>query len=275
MKKVLEVLVKISALKNTLILVLMIFSVLINYSCKSVKVLPDGSPIKNLNNKNLISKINELKPKFKNFRSNISVNFQNKISTYQVNLNLRIIDNEAFWISANMLVPIAKLLITDKKIKFFEKFQKNFFEEDLENINTYLGFNIQFETIKNLFIGSPLSDFEKFEFDRVDNEKFYKISYLSLNKKFNYVYSFDPQTFLMNKQEINFENSRKKITIKYLRYQKINYKSYPKIINITYEDGNEITKIELNFEKIDLPKKLNIPFKIPEGYNKLILNDLF
>ena len=253
----------------------MIFSVLINYSCKSVKVLPDGSPIKNLNNKNLISKINELKPKFKNFRSNISVNFQNKISTYQVNLNVRIIDNEAFWISANMLVPIAKLLITDKKIKFFEKFQKNFFEEDLENINTYLGFNIQFETIKNLFIGSPLSDFEKFEFDRVDNEKFYKISYLSLNKKFNYVYSFDPKTFLMNKQEIDFENSRKKITIKYLRYQKINYKSYPKIINITYEDGNEITKIELNFEKIDLPKKLNIPFKIPEGYNKLILNDLF
>ncbi len=253
----------------------MIFSLLINYSCKSVKVLPDGSPIKNLNNKNLISKINELKPKFKNFRSNISVNFQNKISTYQVNLNLRIIDNEAFWISANMLVPIAKLLITDKKIKFFEKFQKNFFEEDLENINTYFGFNIKFETIKNLFIGSPLSDFEKFKFDRVDNEKFYKISYLSLNKKFNYVYSFDPKTFLMNKQVIDFENSRKKITIKYLRYQKINYKSYPKIINITYEDGNEITKIELNFEKIDLPKKLNIPFKIPEGYNKLILNDLF
>ena len=275
MKKVLEVLVKISTLKNTLMLVLMIFSVLINYSCKSVKVLPDGLPIKNLNNKNLISKINELKPKFKNFRSNISVNFQNKISTYQVNLNLRIIDNEAFWISANMLVPIAKLLITDKKIKFFEKFQKNFFEEDLENINTYLGFNIQFETIKNLFIGSPLSDFEKFKFDRVDNEKFYKISYLSLNKKFNYVYSFDPKTFLMNKQVIDFENSRKKITIRYLRYQKINYKSYPKIINITYEDGNEITKIELNFEKIDLPKKLNIPFKIPEGYNKLILNDLF
>tara|TARA_B100000900_G_C20510780_1_gene687893 strand:+ start:333 stop:1160 length:828 start_codon:yes stop_codon:yes gene_type:complete len=275
MKKVLEVLVKISILKKTLILVLMIFSLLINYSCKSVKVLPDGSPIKNLNNKNLISKINELKPKFKNFRSNISVNFQNKISTYQVNLNLRIIDNEAFWISANMLVPIAKLLITDKKIKFFEKFQKNFFEEDLENINTYFGFNIKFETIKNLFIGSPLSDFEKFKFDRVDNEKFYKISYLSLNKKFNYVYSFDPKTFLMNKQVIDFENSRKKITIKYLRYQKINYKSYPKIINITYEDGNEITKIELNFEKIDLPKKLNIPFKIPEGYNKLILNDLF
>ena len=275
MKKVLEVPVKISTLKNTLILVLMIFSVLINYSCKSVKVLPDGSPIKNLNNKNLISKINELKPKFKNFRSNISVNFQNKISTYQVNLNLRIIDNEAFWISANMLVPIAKLLITDKKIKFFEKFQKNFFEEDLENINTYLGFDIQFETIKNLFIGSPLSDFEKFKFDRVDNEKFYKISYLSLNKKFNYVYSFDPKTFLMNQQVIDFENSRKKITIKYLRYQKINYKSYPKVVNIIFEDDNEITKIELDFEKIDLPKKLNIPFKIPDGYKKLILNDLF
>ena len=254
---------------------MIIFSVLINFSCKSVKVLPDGSPIKNLNNKNLIGKINELKPKFKNFRSNIRVNFQNKISNYQVNLNLRIIDKEAFWISANMLVPIAKLLITDKKIKFFEKFQKNFFEEDLENLNTYLGFNVQFETIKNLFVGSPLSDFEKIKFDRVDNEKFYKISYLSPNKKFNYVYSFDPKTFLMNQQVIDFENSRKKITIKYLRYQKINYKSYPKVVNIIFEDDNEITKIELDFEKIDLPKKLNIPFKIPEGYKKLILNDLF
>ena len=139
MKKALEVQEKISLQKKILILVLIIFSMLINFSCKSVKVLPDGSPVKNLNNKNLITKINELKPKFKNFRSNIRVNFQNKISNYQVNLNLRIIDKEAFWISANMLVPIAKLLITDKKIKFFEKFQKNFFEEDLENLNTYLG----------------------------------------------------------------------------------------------------------------------------------------
>lgn len=275
MKKALEVQEKISLQKKILILVLIIFSVLINFSCKSVKVLPDGSPIKNLNNKNLIGKINELKPKFKNFRSNIRVNFQNKISNYQVNLNLRIIDKEALWISANMLVPIAKLLITDKKIKFFEKFQKNFFEEDLENLNTYLGFNVQFETIKNLFVGSPLSDFEKIKFDRVDNEKFYKISYLSPNKKFNYVYSFDPKTFLMNQQVIDFDNSRKKITIKYLRYQKINYKSYPKVVNIIFEDDNEITKIELDFEKIDLPKKLNIPFKIPEGYKKLILNDLF
>ena len=39
--------------------------------------------------------------------------------------------------------------------------------------------------------------------------------------------------------------------------------------------NNEISKIELDFEKIDLPKKLNIPFKIPEGYKKLILDDLF
>ncbi len=253
----------------------MIFLILINLSCKSVTVLPDGSPAKNLSNKNLISKVNELKPKFKNFRSNIRVNFQNKISNYQVNLNLRIIEKEAFWISANMLVPIAKLLITDKKIKFFEKFQKNFFEEDLENLNTYLGFNVQLETIKNIFIGSPLTNLEKLKADRVDNEKFYKISYLSPNKKYNYIYSFYPKTFLMNEQVINIENSSKKMTIKYLRYQKINYVFYPKIINIIFEDGNEITKIELNFEKIDLPKKLNIPFKIPEGYKKLILNDLF
>ena len=275
MKKVSEVQEKISFQKKTLIIVLMIFSILINFSCKSVKVLPDGSPIKNLNNKNLISKINELKPKFKNFRSSIKVNYQNKISNYQVNLNLRIIDKEALWISANMLVPIAKLLITDKKIKFFEKFQKNFFEEDLENLNTNIGFNIQFETIKNLFIGSPLTNLEKFKVDRVDNEKFYKISYPGFNKKYNYFCSFDPKTFLIYEQVIDIQNSSKKLTIKYLRYQKINYEFYPKIINIIFENGNEITKIELDFEKIDLPKKLNIPFKIPEGYKKLILNDLF
>ena len=79
----------------------------------------------------------------------------------------------------------------------------------------------------------------------------------------------------MNEQVIDIENLSKKIIIKYLRYQKIDYKFYPKIINIIFEDGNEISKIELDFEKIDLPKKLNIPFKIPEGYKKLILNDLF
>tara|TARA_B100000941_G_scaffold283178_1_gene252409 strand:+ start:2270 stop:3097 length:828 start_codon:yes stop_codon:yes gene_type:complete len=275
MIKALEVQAKISFQKKTLIFVLIFLSTAFIFSCKSVKVLPDGSPDKNLNNKNLISKINELRPKFKNFRSNIRVNFKNKISNYQVNLNLRIIDKEAFWISANMLVPIAKLLITDKKIKFFEKFQKNFFEEDLENLNALLGFSVQFESIKNLFIGSPLINLEKFKINRIDNEKFYKISYLNQNKKFNHIYSFDPKTFLMNQQVIDINNTNKKLTIIYLSYQKINYEYYPKTVNIIFENGMEITKIELDFEKIDLPNKLNTPFKIPDGYKKIILNDLF
>ncbi len=44
-------------------------------------------------------------------------------------------NKEKIWLSATMLIPIAKLMLTPKEVQFYEKFQKTFFQGDVAFLN--------------------------------------------------------------------------------------------------------------------------------------------
>ena len=46
--------------------------------------------------------------------------------------------DKSIWMSGNMLVPIAKILITPKKVSFYEKFQRTFLKGISLLLMTYL-----------------------------------------------------------------------------------------------------------------------------------------
>ena len=52
-------------------------------------------------------------------------------------MQLRIKSDEIIWLSATMLVPIAKVIILKDKFRFYEKFQKTFFDGDISAINSF------------------------------------------------------------------------------------------------------------------------------------------
>ena len=62
---------------------------------------------------------------------------------------------EKLWLSATMIIPIAKLLVTPNKVSFYEKFQKTYFEGNYDLINTPLNTNFVYSDLENLFLGKP------------------------------------------------------------------------------------------------------------------------
>ena len=96
-------------------------------SCKSITVLPTNKPISNVNINGLIEKINTNSLNFKNFKSRIRVRYDDGKKKEQIIVQLRIKSDEIIWLSATMLVPVAKAVILPEKIIFYEKFQKTFF----------------------------------------------------------------------------------------------------------------------------------------------------
>ena len=63
--------------------------------------------------------------------------------------------------SANILVPVAKLLMTNEKVLFYEKFQKKYYEGNYEFLNSLLGTNFRLRDVQNIFIGNPIDNFDK------------------------------------------------------------------------------------------------------------------
>ena len=104
-------------------------------ACKSPAVFPSKNPIKYLPVKELTKAISKNRVDFKKFRSRVKTTYDDGKRSQQVIVNIRMDKDKAIWISANMLVPIAKILITPIKVSFFEKFQKTFFEGDITFIN--------------------------------------------------------------------------------------------------------------------------------------------
>lgn len=80
--------------------------------CKSVRVLPNKAPVKRVELKVLAAEIVKAEENISTFRARIKAEYNDQKRKQSVNVNFRLEDNKTFWMSANMLIPIAKVLIT-------------------------------------------------------------------------------------------------------------------------------------------------------------------
>ncbi|HJN78749.1 MAG TPA: DUF4292 domain-containing protein, partial [Flavobacteriaceae bacterium] len=113
----------------------------------------------NLDLKNVVKEIKKSENKFKNLRNRAKIEFDNGKTIQSVILNLRVLENEALWISASMIVPIAKALITKDRLIFYEKFQRTYIDTPLKkNKERFLPVSI--ELIQNILFGKPAVDID-------------------------------------------------------------------------------------------------------------------
>ncbi len=107
---------------------LFLFSLILFFileGCSVKKKIISDVPEKNIEVSEIIKNVRNSELKYKNLRNRIKVEFNNGRSVQTVNLNLRALEKEVLWLSASMIVPIAKVLMSNEKFVFYEKFQKH------------------------------------------------------------------------------------------------------------------------------------------------------
>ena len=247
----------------------LILSIIIG--CKSLTVLPSKKPIESIKVKRLIENFEKSEEKINSLRARIKATYISKKIKQSLSINLRFKDDKFLWMSANVLVPVAKLLMTNEKIFFYEKFQKNYYEGDYEFLKSILGTNFTLQNIQNIFIGNPIDNLNKSKIKRIDNPEYYVFINTSA-EKYRSTYFFDTESFRIREQRfLLLDNKSSILSIKYPLYQKVNGKTIPKEIQISSFVNGEFVSIILEFIRADYPKELTIPFKFPDGYNKIKL----
>ena len=253
-------------IKNTVYLFLLL---IVFQACKSIAILPTNSPIKNVNIEALASKIRSNYPKVNNVRSRIKATYNNGKRKQQIIVQFRMESKKKIWLSATMIIPIAKLLVTPNKVSFYEKFQKTYFEGNYDLINTPFNTNFVYSDLENIFLGKPFLNPDQGRWKQISNPQYYILIPQGKRLGIKPTLFFDPVSFLLKEQRFFVPGTNYNITIKYLRHIKIEGKSLPSLIEITFFDGNQSQTLELEFNRIDFIENLNFPFEIPNGYSKI------
>lgn len=239
--------------------------------CKSVRVLPNRAPVKRVELKALTAEILKSEENISTFRARIKAEYNDQKRKQSVNVNFRLEDNKTFWMSANMLIPIAKVLITPEEVQFYEKFQKTYYKGEIAFINQQLGTSFSFNDLQNIFLGYPISDFRNEKLERISHPQYYVLSPKTKGLRFRPTYFYDPVNFRLKEQRFLVAASGQSLSIKYTQYQQVDGKLVPKKIEVSTFDGTNFLQISLDYLRVDFPKKLTVPFSIPVGYKKIEL----
>ena len=227
----------------------------------------------NLDLKNVVKEIKKSDKKFKNLRNRAKIEFDNGKTIQSVILNLRVLENEALWISASMIVPIAKALITKDRLIFYEKFQRTYIDTPLKkNKERFLPVSI--ELIQNILFGKPAVDIDNRNWKIIKNPTQYVLTPSDNRDNIQPTLFFNPTNFSLEEQRIYSNSINTLLAIEYNNFKSVKEQNIPTKVFMSIIRNGEILKITIEYNQIDFPNNLTFPITIPEGYRKININEL-
>jgi hypothetical protein len=239
--------------------------------CSTKKNLVSDFPIAGIEISEIIKNSRKTGFTYENLRNRVKVEFDNGRVTQNIILSFRAIEDKVLWLSASMIVPIAKILMTNERFVFYEKFQKNYVDEDLSQLSKLLNLKNPVNFLQNILFGSPVIDINKVKWEKIQNSNYYV---LQSSKEIQTTLFINPKTFQLEQQRIYIPLLSSLVTFNYRNYKNIDGKTVPSDVLISYIKGNQITKINLEYSQFDFPENLNFPMEIPSDYKLLTLDEI-
>ncbi len=240
-------------------------------ACSTKKNLINDTPLKNIEVSEIIKNSKKSELKFKNLRNRIKVEFDNGRSVQSVNLNLRALEDEILWLSASIVVPIAKVLMSNNRFVFYEKFQKTYIDQDITKIMRTAGLKNPAQAIQNLLFGRPFIKLNKASWERIENPNYYV---LKSSQGLQATLFYNPRNFQIQQQRIFIPYLSSLISFNYGNYKRVEDKFVPNSVLISYMQGNRIIKINIEYSQYDFPENLTFPMEIPADYKIKTLDEI-
>lgn len=226
--------------------------------------------ITNLPAKKLIKKNDEVKFNESSIKASLNIKYSGKAELPNLKASLRIVKDSVIWISISKFgIPLAKVMITQDQIQFYEKLSKTFFIGDFKLIKDWIGVELDFNKVQNLFIGEALLNLNRDKYEIDIQENVYTLRPKKENSIFEILFWIDPYNYKLAKEELRNPKNDQTLSIVYKDYINIDESLFPKGFYIRANDGEMVTKIDINYRNIIFNTPLRFPFKIPNGYKEI------
>ena len=254
-------------MKKTILLLLIISL----FSCKAKKVIRESHAKEEISALNIIANHYKNSTDFKTLYIKSSVKYEDEKQSQNVSAEIRIKKNEIISVSIRFLgITMAKALITPSKVQYYEKIGGKFFEGDYKSLSQFLGTDLDFIKVQNLFIGQALDDLKKEKYRNSIEDKLYKLENID-DKKTQKTFYFDSESFHVTKQLVSQAEQSRSIQIVYPEYKKYDEMNLPISILITALQEKNRTNIDVKYTAATFNEELNFPYAVPEGYEQIFI----
>lgn len=248
-----------------------IVGILAIQACSTNKQIISNFPLDDIETNEIIKNTTKSEINFNNLRTRVKVEYNDGKSIQSIFLSLRASQDENLWISASMIVPIAKIFLTNESLVFYEKFQKTYINQDIDKIMQSTGIKRPVELVQNLLFGRPLIDFNKGDWDRIQNSNYYVLQSKSGIQNTIFI---NPENFQLEQQRVYLPLISSLLTIDYANFKRIDKNIVPTSVRITSVRGSDVISLNLEYSQYDFPDNLTFPMDIPEGYKLKTLDEI-
>ncbi len=238
-------------------------------SCKSSKVLTNGTIDENLSAKAIIRTHYQNQIDFKTLSGKMKIEYSDGDATQGVSVSLRMEKDKAIWMSAPL--GLVKAYITPDRVSFYNKLENEYFDGDFSYLNNLLGTELDFEKVQNLLLGNALFDLRKQKYEMEVMNENYQLKPRKSEILFKTLFQIEPKNFKIATQQLSQPLKKRLLEIVYTNYQKINKWILPNEVMITAIEKDAKNTIAIEYRNIEFDQKLSFPYKIPKGYKELVL----
>jgi Domain of unknown function (DUF4292) len=241
-------------------------------SCKSKAVLAEGSANGLLTSEKIIANHYNNKTNFSTVYIKANAKYKDEKNAQSVTAEIRIKKDEKILVSVRFLgFTVAKAFITPTSVQYYDKIGNNYFEGDYAGLSQWLGTDLDFNKVQNMFLGEPLDNLNNKKYAVSILDKLYKLENNDDNKTFK-SYFFESENFLVKKQQVNQPSQERALQVLYSDFKKYDEMILPLSLAIEANQQKGKTTIDIEYKSATFNEELSFPYSVPEGYERIYIN---
>ena len=251
-----------------------LFLLILLASCKSKAILAEGNASNTISADKIITSYDNNKIDFSTLYIKANAKYQDDKQSQNVQAEIKIKRNEKILISIRVLgFTMAKALITPTSVQYYEKIGNKYFEGDYAGLSQWLGTDLDFQKVQNMFLGKTLDDLHKGKYAVSILEKLYKLQ-SNPDAKTDKSFFFESDNFLVKRQEINQPLQERTLQVAYPDYKKYDAMILPLSLAIDARQKESKTNINIEYKNVSFNEDLSFPYSVPEGYERIYIDKI-
>lgn len=247
------------------------FLIVFLIGCKPKQTVATAAANENTEVSNVINGHYKNQHDFKTLNIRANAKYEDEKQSHSMNADIRIKKDEIIWINIKFLgIPMAKAMITPTKVSYYEKINNTYFEGDFSMLSNWLGTDLDFNKVQNLFLGKAIDDLTKDKWVSEVIEKMFKLS-LPNDSDVAKEFYFEGANYLLKKETINQASKNRNLEIRYPSYKEDKGMFLPNEINIKAEQKDKIA-IDIEYKNTTFNENLSYPYSVPSGYTAVEIN---
>jgi hypothetical protein len=220
-------------------------------------------------NRDMLGKIRANIIAFTTFSAKLKVDFESETKQMSgINVVIHMQKDSIIWISASMPIvgEVARAIITPDSLKAIDKFHKKQFLRATKDAKDILNIPFDFITLQNLIVGNPVyltdSIYQVIKTPSV-------ISFSCDSTLFTSLFNVFADDYVLQQSKVMDKDTthKRSCELTYGEYKTQDGHKFATRRRIFVEEKN-VTKINMDFNKVEFDQPVAFPFTIPASYSK-------